>query len=65
MASDGAWHRVVEGRPAAARFELMICSVKWSIAARACVKTRCGHMLVVLPSVGSFGAFLAEDAKLL
>ena len=64
MASDGARHSVEECGPPAAGFELVRCFVQGRGAGGAGVQSVGGHVLVVGPRVGSFGAFLPEDAEL-
>lgn len=56
---------VEEGRPAAARLELVVGLVKRSFAASAGVDTLGGHVLVKVATVGCLGALFAEDAELL
>lgn len=58
-------YRIPERRPSAPRIKLVIRFVKWRVAGAAGVDAGVGGVLVVFAAAGHFGAFLAEDAKLL
>lgn len=65
VSGDGAGHSVEEGGPAAAGLEFVVGFVQSRAATGAVVDPRGWGMLVVFPSEGGFGAFLAEDTELL
>ena len=64
MSRHSAWNRIEIGRPSAAGLEFVGGFVKRGVAAGAGVDAGGGHMFVVGASVGGFGAFFTEDAKL-
>jgi hypothetical protein len=65
VSGHGARHGVKEGRPSAARLELVLGSVDWCVAAGAGICAGSRGVLVVFAGEGRFGAFLTEDAELL
>jgi hypothetical protein len=65
VSGHGARNGIEERRPAAARLELLLCSVNGCIAAGASVSTGAWGVLVVLARERRFGAFVTENAELL
>jgi hypothetical protein len=65
LLAHGAWHRVPEGGPPAARVEFVVGFVEWRVAPAARVDACVGVVLIVSAGAGHFGALLAEDAELL
>jgi hypothetical protein len=61
----GTRDSIEEGRPAAARLELVVSLVERSLAASTGVDTLRGHVLVKVAAVGRLGALVTEDAELL
>lgn len=59
-----SWHGVPEGRPSAARVELVVCFVERRVATGAAVDAGGRVVLIVFAGAGHLGALLPEDAEL-
>lgn len=65
VSRHSAWNRIEEGRPSAARLELVVRLVEGRVAASASVGALLGVVLVIFAGKGGFGALLAQNAELL